>query len=240
MSKPIENITPIETNNTPEAKITAVTTNPETRAPAATEIPTIEAVTLNPTMAAIPPPLDGMSVEQLRLTQNFVELAGVKKLLTTVPVRKPNKQDYNRVHPDPAFRSVVGLIELKDDRDIYLVSPAMTLELPGEYYPATLYTTINRQGVVFLWPVRLPEPGGKQLEWHRSAAQHAVLAMTVWARIVPNMSLGAYEVTPAPRVKDEPVWPEGITFQKLLEIAFRDRFINSPDHPVVQRLRGQV
>jgi hypothetical protein len=38
----------------------------------------------------------------LRLSQNFSEATGVKKLVTTVPVRKPNKQDFIRVHPDPA------------------------------------------------------------------------------------------------------------------------------------------
>jgi hypothetical protein len=208
----------------------------------ATTNPVIENFALDP--AAMPEPapaLDGMSVADLRLPQNFAESAGVKKLLTTVPVRKPNKQDFNRVHRDPTFRSVVGLIELKDDRDIYLVSPAMVQELPGEYYPATLYTTINRQGVIFLWPVRLPEKdGGKQLEWHRSAAEHALKAMEHWARITANMSLGAYEITLSTKIKDEPVWPENITFQKLLEIAFRDCFINRIDHPVVQRLRGLV
>jgi hypothetical protein len=186
------------------------------------------------------PALDGMSVADLRLDQNFVETAGVKKLLTTVPVRKPSPQDYNRVHPDPTFRSVVGLIELKDDREIYLLSPAMVQELPGEFYAATLYTAINRQGVVFLWPVRLPAKDGKQLEWHRSAADHAERAMKVWARIKSNMSLGAYEIIVATKAHDDPVWPEGVTFQNLIEIAFRDRFINRVDHPVAQRLRGLV
>jgi hypothetical protein len=84
------------------------------------------------------PLLDGMSVADLRLDQNFVESGGVKKLLTTVPIRKPNPQDFNRVHPDPAFRSVVALIELKEDRDIYLLTPAMAEQMPGEFFAATL------------------------------------------------------------------------------------------------------
>ncbi len=36
----------------------------------------------------------------LRLSQNFHESLGVKKALITVPVRKPGKQDFIRVHPD--------------------------------------------------------------------------------------------------------------------------------------------
>jgi hypothetical protein len=38
---------------------------------------------------------------------------------------------------------------------------------------------------------------------------------------------------------EEPVWPEE-PFNELLRIAFRDRIISSPDHPVVKRLRGQA
>ena len=49
----------------------------------------------------LPDPFDPAS---LRLDQNFAETAGVKKLLTTVPVRKPNRQDFVRVHPDADFR----------------------------------------------------------------------------------------------------------------------------------------
>jgi hypothetical protein len=40
-------------------------------------------------------------LKNLRLDQNFVETAGVKRLLATAPVRKPGKQDYVRVHPHP-------------------------------------------------------------------------------------------------------------------------------------------
>src|SRR6478609_4411349 len=48
-------------------------------------------------LQAAPDPFDP---ENLRLDQSFVETSGVKKLLTTVPVRKPNNQDFVRVHPD--------------------------------------------------------------------------------------------------------------------------------------------
>lgn len=102
-------------------------------------------------------PLDGpasdpFDLTNLRLDQSFVESAGVKRLLTTVPVRKPNPQDFVRVHPDPAYRATLAIIELKDDREIYLVPPSIAVDLPGEYAMTTIYTAINRQGVTFLWP----------------------------------------------------------------------------------------
>jgi hypothetical protein len=180
---------------------------------------------------------DPFDLSNLRLSQDFVETAGVKKLLTTVPVRRPHSQDFVRVHPDPNYRMTFAVIDLKDDREIYLLPPAIARQLPGEFVMDTLYTTINRQGVVHLWPVRLPASDGRINEWHRSAAEAAELAMEKWARVKANMSLGAYEMFEAASTIPDPTWPE-LSFQELVKIAFRDRLITSLDHPVIKRLRG--
>jgi hypothetical protein len=47
---------------------------------------------------ANPNPFDNLSA--LRLDQSYADTVGVKKLLTTVPVRKPNRQGFVRVHPE--------------------------------------------------------------------------------------------------------------------------------------------
>jgi hypothetical protein len=87
----------------------------------------------------------------LRLDQSFTDAVGVKKLLTTVPVRKPNRQDFGRVHPDQTYRlTPASIIEL--DREVYLLPPAMAMELRGEFATVTLFTPVNRQGVLHLWP----------------------------------------------------------------------------------------
>jgi hypothetical protein len=183
------------------------------------------------------PASDPFDLTNLRLDQSFVESAGVKKLLTTIPVRKPSPQDFVRVHPDPEYRAVLAIIELKDDREIYLVPAPMARELPGEFAMATIYTAINRQGVVFLWPVRLPATDGRILEWHRSAAEAAELAMRRWVRVKANTSLGAYEMFEAASTIPDPDWPE-LPFQELLRIGFRERLVDRLDHAVVKRLRG--
>jgi hypothetical protein len=176
----------------------------------------------------------------LRLDQSFADSVGVKKRLMTVPVRKPNRQDFVRVHPDPAYRlTPAAIIEVKEDHEVYLVTPEMAQNLPGEFVGATLYTVLNRQGVLSLWPVKLPGPDGKHNEWHRSAAEAAELAMTGWVRITSNMSLGAYEVFEATGDLPPPVWPE-FDLAEILKIAFSDRIVDRMDHPLVQRLRGQI
>src|SRR5215468_9369699 len=108
---------------------------------------------LNNTNANAPNPFDPAS---LRLDQSFADTVGVKKLLTTVPIRKPNRQEFVRVHPDPAYRlTPAAIIEVKEDREVYLVRRDIVSAVPGEYVPASLFTTINRQGTLFLWPVKL-------------------------------------------------------------------------------------
>jgi len=183
-----------------------------------------------------PNPFDNLSA--LRLDQSYSDTVGVKKLLTTVPVRKPNRQDFVRVHPDPAFRlTPAAIIEVKEDREVYLVLPGMAQQLPGEFSVVTLYLTINRQGVLHLWPVKLPGPDGKHNEWHRSAAEAAERAMKTWVRVTSSMSHGAYEIVEASGDLPEPAWPD-FSFQEILRIAFRERIVDRADHSLVQRLQG--
>jgi hypothetical protein len=198
----------------------------------------VELKAINPeqttTSEAIPDPFD---LESLCLTQDFLETVGVKKQLRTVPVRKPNQQDFVRVHPSPDYRRTFLVIDLKDDREYFLVRPEIASELVNETVVKTIYTAINRQGVVFLWPVTIPPPDGKDMEWWRSQREAAELATSKWTRVKANTSLGAYEMSTAEGVMAEPVWPD-VSFQELLKIAFRDRMITSLDHPVIKRLRG--
>jgi hypothetical protein len=187
----------------------------------------------NPATAA-PNPFD---LASLRLNPSFIETAGVKKLLTTVPVKKPSPQDFVRVHPAPEFRESFAMIDLKDDREEFLVHPSILPELTSEAVYKTVFTAVNRQGVVFLWPIRLPAPDGRRSEWPRSQLEAAELAMKQWVRMQANLSLGAYEITVAESVMADPVWP-ALSFAELLPIAFRGRIITTLDHPVIKRLRG--
>ena len=52
---------------------------------------------------------DPFRPENLRLSQSFNEMVGVKKILTTIPVRKPGAQDFVRVRPGPEWRVILKL-----------------------------------------------------------------------------------------------------------------------------------
>ena len=187
------------------------------------------------------PEADPFDLASLRLSQDFASAVGVKKLVTTIPVKKPSKEWFVRTHPDPAYRLQTAVLELKEDRETYLVAPGLWPELASDptFSPRVLVTAINRQGVLFLWPIRLPGADGKIDDWSRSALDAADEAKSRWVRITANMSLGAYDVAVASGQVAEPEWPD-ITFQEIIKIAFRDKMISDWNHPVLRRLRGEV
>ena len=197
---------------------------------------TLQAVDPDTPTTSAPDPFD---LASLRLNPSFIETAGVKKLLTTVPARRPSPQDFVRVHSSADYRENFAMIDLKDDREDYLVRRELLPDLAGEVVYKTVFTAINRQGVVSLWPIRLPAPDDRKSDWPRSAREAAEMAMGQWIRLKANMSLGAYEITVAESVMAEPMWPE-LSYQELVRIAYRDRMIAALDHGVVKRLRGQA
>ncbi|MFH1265135.1 MAG: hypothetical protein ABIK89_05365, partial [Planctomycetota bacterium] len=131
-----------------------------------------------------PDPFDPAS---LRLGQDFASSIGVKKVLTTVPCREPNRHEFVRVHSGEEWRLETGLFEDKVHREVYLVRRELWPELAGEVYPACLFLAISRQGDVFLWPVKLPGVDGRSNPWNESALAAAQLAETQWIRVAANM-----------------------------------------------------
>jgi hypothetical protein len=197
----------------------------------------LEAPTPTPEVPG-PDPFDPAA---LRLSQDFGASLGVKKALLSIPVRKPANSWFVRVHPSPDYRLQTVVIELKEDREIYLVAPTLWSGLAAEatFSPRALFTAVNRQGVLFVWPIRLPRADGRTDEWSRTELEAAERATKGWVRVAANMSLGAYDVFESGGQLGEPEWP-ALPFGQLLRIAFRDRYIDSLDHPVLHRLRGEA
>jgi hypothetical protein len=189
------------------------------------------------TPVAVVAELDPWSPEALSLSQNNSTVAVAKKLLVNIPVRKPGAFEFFRVNPDPAYRLDAATIEIGESRETYLVTPSVRAVLPPNYCkPCMLYLTVNRQGVVGIWPVKLQD-SDRALAWYTSAAEAAEKAMSQWVSIAANMSAGAYDVQIAMVSISDPVWPE-LTFTEILKIAFKGRLITSTDHLVIQQRLG--
>ncbi|UCF33645.1 MAG: hypothetical protein JSV78_15065, partial [Phycisphaerales bacterium] len=147
---------------------------------------------LDATKPTAPPKEDFFAdLDKLRVSQNFAASVGVKKVLLTVPVRKPSNQAFVRTHPDEAYRLETAVLELKDERETYIVVPELWQDISTELVPKVLFTAIDRQNNVFLWPIRLPGNDGRLDQWNQSALEAAQMARSNWVRISANMSLGA-------------------------------------------------
>jgi hypothetical protein len=164
---------------------------------------------------------------------------GITRELVACPVRKPNKQEFVRVHTGAEYRLSAHILELKMEGEVYLVMPSLAAELDGETRAVSLRLAVNRQGAVFLWPVPEPRIDGREIAWHTSARTAADKAETHWVRIIANMHQGCYDVWTAPGDLGTPAWPN-VKMRDLIELAFGEKhIIRDAGHPVIRRLLGR-
>ena len=184
---------------------------------------------------------DPFNLAALREPQSLVH---VRQRRLSVPVRKrPNRLDFVRVHPDPSYRVNMALFSAPSDsgdEDVYFVRPEMLAEIAKECRHYTIFTAVNLQGGVFLWRVALPVDDGREPNtWLTTNREAAELAITKWVRVASDRNAGAYSVIEYEGPPIEPAWPKE-SFLDLLKLAFKNKIIDRPDHPMVLRLRGIV
>ena len=195
---------------------------------------TTDTQTATPTM---PEQVEDDLLSKLRLPQTYADaMVGVKKPLLTVAVRKPNKNEFFRVHPSHFLDCC--LIEDKTERENFFVLPEVAPYVNEFVETVRLHYCVTRQEVVFLWPVKLPRDDRRGDAWRKSAAECASLAQDKWVRIAADMSLGAYQPYVAMADLGEPKWPEE-PWSQVFKLATRDRMIEGVQHPLVRRLLGQ-
>ena len=187
----------------------------------------------------VPPAAQGFfdDLTKLRIAPDSEDCTVVRKILNMVPVRKPAKEWFFRMHPDYALP--VLILEVKEDNETLLISPALHGALVEEKCVSRrmLRLGINRQGNPFIWPVR-PPMDGKKDGWAMTSLDAINRAETQWVRMQADMNLGGYKLAIA-KIDDDPVWPEQ-QFPELLRIAFHNAVVDSLEHPTLKRLRGEV
>jgi len=175
-------------------------------------------------------------LDSLRINTDYLTSEiGVKRILQIVPVRKPGKTEFVRVHPELHIDLLA--IELKEDRETYFALPAIRGELSEFVSPVRLRLCVTRQKTAFLWPLKLPMNQGRTNPWHDSAIEAAALAESNWMRVSADMSLGAYQPAIALADLGEPQWPTE-PWSEIVKIALKGKVIDSLDHAVVRQLLG--
>lgn len=186
-----------------------------------------------------PAPPDPFDPASLHLGSDYGKDMGVRKVITTIPCRKPNKSEFFQVRPGEKWRLTTAVLEVENgvERQTFLVARPLWADLEGEISPALVLTCVNRFGDLFLWRLKLPGPDGRTNTWMESAMRIATYAENRWCRLVSDTKNGHYSHLEATGDLPEPKWPD-LSFEDILRVGFRDRFIDSPDHVILRQLRG--
>ncbi|MFA6015449.1 MAG: hypothetical protein WC742_10315 [Gallionellaceae bacterium] len=185
--------------------------------------------------ATVPP--GPLNIAGMRLTLGYGESFSVKKLLVTVPVKKPGKTVFFRVRDGAEWEFPALILTIKETNESYLVTREIAETIPGLVRGEMLYLSVDRNANPILINVPLPDDTGRRNNWHESLLQAVIYSKTQWVRVSANMSAGCNNVQFATNIPDEPHWPEQ-SMDQLVEIAFRGKIITDISHPLIQGLLG--
>lgn len=222
---------------------------PETAPTAAPTPPASTPPEAPPPAPPVPPPpqpslSDPFDPRSLHLGSDYAAGLGVRRVITTIPVRKPSKDEWFRCRPGGDWTLTTAVLEVEKgvERSTYLLARGLWTEYSGEVTPAMIRVCANRQGDFFAWRLKLPGSDGRANSWTESALEIARAAETTWCRMKSDMTNGIYtHFVPADDVVlPEPAWPVDLTMGDIIKIAFRGRMIETADHPVLRELRGEL
>jgi hypothetical protein len=181
-----------------------------------------------------------LDLNEFRINQDFSLHVQARKTAVCVPVQRPDRQQWVFLHPDPAWRVHVALLEDKSNRRSYLVAPEIVPDVTEDLTAKLLIAYVTRTGNPGLWGVRLPDEGGRIDTFNESALAIIASHTNQWIRILCDQADKSYSVLEAGPVElPAPRWPEG-GFQWMFDTAFKNRVIRSTEHPLLQALRGAV
>jgi hypothetical protein len=180
----------------------------------------------------------------LCLPTTFEQGSVIKKLITTIPLKKPKSGlEFFRIREEPEWTTEIYLLDLGSEEEKYAVAQDIVPEIidTGRLRRVRLYTGITLAGNLFLSDISLPDSDGKENEYNRTRAMAYEIAKYKWIKLQVNKALQAYEIVEAKSNLPEPIWPEEPSdIIKALEICFKDKLIDSIDYPPLKKLRGEL
>jgi hypothetical protein len=183
-------------------------------------------------------PTADIDLDAIAIGQDFQNLVVVKTEPAVARIAKPEKQIWFSPCPEQEFlKSFYTLQDNSDRNNHYILHPKLAGDLEGEYTKKLLVPCITRQGVVSFWPIKLPDEDGKIDRWNGSALEIATSNGGTWCRLKSDHSNQCYQVSTPGNTWVPPTWPDDLNNQ--LKKAVAKVFIDTMDHPLIKRLRGE-
>ena len=155
--------------------------------------------------------------------------------------------NFFRIRSESEWKFCTYILDLggsSDGEGKYLLNPALYPEVieKKKLKLVIIHTGImHGSGEIFLSEIAQPDAEGKDNEFNRTRRIAYTIAETKWVKLQRNDSIGAYDTIFALSELPDPEWPEEPeNMVKAIEIAFKDRFIDDHNHPILKKLRGEL
>src|SRR5262249_14416305 len=148
--------------------------------------PTQEEISVEKETVKHPDP-DQLDPRSFRIDQSEMDQPVVKTALTAIAIRRPHPLEFIRTHPDPTYQEgPVRFINLKENREYYLVVPKLYRELrPREYSIGYIFLATNRMERPFFWIITTESATGRVLDWYKSELTCERLARMFSIKVIP-------------------------------------------------------
>ena len=183
-----------------------------------------------------------IDLERVRAKSNQLFDLGVATEYTVIPIRNPKPDEFFRCMPEENYSMDTNILSLKTDNEWYLIDPDILhqIQLESQLKVMPLYVCVTMNSTPFVTCIPQPNELGQINSWHESGHRTMEEAKQFWVRRQADRSNGGYIITKAMNAKlPDPKWPE-MTLSEIVDRAFDKFYIDNMDHPVLQRLRGEM
>ena len=167
---------------------------------------------------------------------------GVTTEYTVIPIRNPKPDEFFRCVSGEDYSMDAHILSLKTENEWYLIDPDILpeIQLESQLRVMTLYVCVTMNSTPFVTCIPQPDEMGKINSWHESGHRTMEEAKLCWVRRQADKANGGYIVTKAMNAKlPDPKWPT-MTLSEIIDRAFNKFYIDDINHPVLQRLRGEM
>ena len=166
-----------------------------------------------------------------------------RKVRTKIRVGQPDGKTWFMLHPSASFKLKAALY-LRESEDsirpeLYLVRPHVAPVFGGQMTPVMLHLGITSvSDTEFLWPRKLPRDG-RVSDIQAIQEEIAEAAEQRWVRMEWSNSAHAHIYHLAEEDLGDPNWPANMSMPDYLRLGFKNRVIDTEDHPVVAEFKGR-
>lgn len=122
------------------------------------------------------------------------------------------------------------------EKEIYIIKPELMDDLKGDAYVGVATYAITTKGDSIVLVSK--KPFSENDTWGQSRMEYLNMSKNNFIRVTADMENNIYKVITMEREVEEPEWPTE-SFEEILTEAFKDRIIDSMEHPVIQELLGK-